>query len=154
MRENKYGARHVHAIDRKGKATYYWIPPISLWKSGIFRFVTLGPDLPTALREAAAWNEKLHAFYGRRYGIRARLVDAKPMTAAFIAREFEKSVKFAKYSPRSRKDYASTYRRIEVFEFDGGRIFGDLHIDEITGRSFTAFTNITLPTTASIPRIK
>jgi integrase len=132
MRPNGNGVRYFKAHAPNGKLTYYWIPPKALWKAGIFRFVTLGRDFTTAIAEAKQWNRKLDDYYVSVRGRRPQIETTKPMSAAFIARSFEASHKFSKYSSRTRKEYPWMYRRIETFKFDGVRMFGDLHVDEIS----------------------
>ena len=132
MRPNNSGVQYFKAHSPNGKLTYYWIPPKALWNAGIFRFVTLGRDFTVAIAEAKQWNKKLEAYYASTRGRRPYLETPKPMSAAFIARSFEASYKFSKYSARTREEYPRMYRRIEVFKFDGMRMFGDLHVDKIT----------------------
>lgn len=55
-------------------------------------------------------------------------------TTAWLARQFETSAKFARYSVRTRKDYARLFRRLEVFVCEGGRQFGNLKVTEVTKR--------------------
>jgi integrase len=132
MRPNGNGVRYFKAHAPNGKLTYYWIPPKSLWKAGIFRFVTLGREFTTAIAEAKQWNKKLDAYYVSIRGRRPHLETVRPMSAAFIARSFEASFKFSKYSERTKEEYPRMYRRIEIFKSDGNRMFGDFHVSEIT----------------------
>src|SRR5260221_9021019 len=109
MRPNSNGVQYFKAHKPNGKLTYYWIPPKSLWKAGIFRFVTLGGDITAPIAEAKQWNKKLDAYYVSIRGRRTRLETVKPMRAAFIARSFEATHKFNKYSARTRKEYSRMY---------------------------------------------
>jgi hypothetical protein len=132
MRRNSHDIRYFRYKDIKGRRTYYWIPPRSLWKTGNFRFVTLGTDLSYAKAEAEQWNKKLEAYRGRMGDHKPKLVDALPGTAAHLARSFEASVAFSRYALRTQQDYKGIYRRVETLKFGGRRMFGDLPVRQIT----------------------
>src|SRR5436305_2232518 len=102
MRPNSHRISHFKPINRKGTPTYYWIPPKALRKAGIFRFVTLGRDFGLASAEAKEWNKKLDAYWEHVRGRRAHLERVEPMSAAFVARSFEASLKFSRSSERTR----------------------------------------------------
>ena len=132
MRSNKFGVRGIKARVLRGHFVYDWTPPVSLRKTGILHQVALGPDLETAKTKARQLNVKLAEYRANRFGLTPKLTIVKSNTAAALARMFETSPKFARYSLRCRQDYRWTYRRIEAFEFDGRRRFGDLNIRQVT----------------------
>ena len=78
MRPNRNGVPYFKAHKPNGKLAYYWIPPKSLWKAGIFRFVTLGSDYALAITEAKQWNKKLDAYYSCVRKAPQRLGPVKP----------------------------------------------------------------------------
>jgi hypothetical protein len=51
MRTNKYGVRGLKGVQLKRGFVYFWTPPISLQKAGIFKFKTLGTDLQAAVQK-------------------------------------------------------------------------------------------------------
>jgi integrase len=111
---------------------YYWSPPVCLRKARIFRLVTLGPDFRLAVAEANEWNKKLDEYRLSVHGQKPRLDNVRPMSAADVVRKYESSPRFALYRERTRQDYASSYRRLETFRFDGRRMFGDVNVSKIT----------------------
>lgn len=133
MRPNPHGIRYFRANWKNGCLVYYWVPFKSRKDAEPFKSRTLGRDFLRAAALAKEWNHKLDAHRGAVGNApRPVLEHAKPMSAAFIARAFEKSLKFSTYSARTQEEYPRFYRRIEIFKFDGERMFGDLHVDEVT----------------------
>jgi hypothetical protein len=49
MRPNKFGIRGMKSVWLKGRFVYFWMPPVSLQKAGMFRHTTLGTDLNIAV---------------------------------------------------------------------------------------------------------
>lgn len=64
MRTNKYGIRGLKSVKLKKELFYFWVPPVSLQKAGIFRYATLGPNFNVAAAKARKWNAKLDAHRG------------------------------------------------------------------------------------------
>jgi hypothetical protein len=52
MRTNKYGVRGLKGVHLKRGFIYFWTPPVSLQKAGIFQHKTLGADLAIAVAKA------------------------------------------------------------------------------------------------------
>lgn len=135
MRPNPYGIRYFRTKWQNRRLVYYWLPPRSSGATELLKYQLLGSDF---LRAAAAARELNRKFDAHRataasaHNNQTVLEQAKPMSAAFIARAFEKSLKFETYSARTQEEYPRFYRRIEIFKFDGVRMFGDLHVNEIT----------------------
>jgi integrase len=125
--------RYLKSRQWKRGVGFYWDPPASLKRAGIFKFVTLSSDLGRAVNEASIWNKRLDDYRNRMAkpsGPYLPLV--RPMTAAYIARRFEASAKFARYSKSVQYDYMRSYRRTEVHKVDSRAMFGDLKIKQIT----------------------
>jgi integrase len=135
MRPNPHGIRYFRAKWQAGRLVYYWLPPESGTDAELFKYRLLGSDFLRAAAAAKEWNQKLDTYratVGNARDKRPVLEQPKPMSAAFIARTFEKSLRFCTYSSRTQEEYPRFYRRIEIFKFDGERMFGDLHVDEVT----------------------
>lgn len=135
MRSNPHGIRYFRSKWQAGRLVYYWLPPEARSDAEAFKYRLLGSDFLRAAAAAKEWNQKLDAHraaIGSTPNKRLVLEHPKPMSAAFIARAFEKSMKFRAYSLRTLEEYPRFYRRIEIFKFDGERMFGHLHVDEIT----------------------
>jgi hypothetical protein len=64
MRPNKFGIRGMKGVWLKGRFVYFWMPPVSLQKAGVFRHTTLGTDFEIAVAIAREWNAKLDAHRG------------------------------------------------------------------------------------------
>jgi integrase len=132
MRTNRYGIRGLKGV-RLGKGLgYFWTPPISLQKAGIFKYETLGFDFAIAAAKARNWNSRLEAYRNSINGIKPTLLTIAPMTVGYLIRQFEASPKFAQYSARTREDYSNLFRRVETQILDGQRMFGEFKILEIT----------------------
>jgi integrase len=131
MRRNGNGIRHfiVRTFDT-GKTVYYWLPPAYARRIG-FHHTTLGTDFKRALKLCAKYNAQIERYLPENRKIRV-LATAKPGSTAWLARSFEKSAKFARYSWRVQKDYARLFRRLEIFVCDGGVLFGDVKAADVT----------------------
>jgi integrase len=132
MRTNKFGVRGLKCLLIKGRSVYFWIPPVSLQKLGIFKHKTLGTDFNAAVTQANNWNAKLNVYRVARDGIRPELANIKPGTVGHLVRQFEASPRFARYSLRTQQDYSWMYRAIECQPMQGGRPFGEFAIREVT----------------------
>ncbi len=132
MRRNKYGVRGLSGVHLKQGLVYFWIPPVSLQKAGVFRHKTLGADFDSAIAQARDWNAKLEAYRVAVDGIRPRLRTIGPGTVGHLVRQFETSPRYARYSQRVQQDYAWMYRSIETQSLDGKRMFGQMGLSEIT----------------------
>jgi integrase len=135
MRPNPYGIRYFRAKWQSRRLVYYWLPPTSSSGTELFKYRMLGSDFLRAAAAAKELNRRLDAQLATAASVhhkRTILEQAKPMSAAFIARAYEASLKFGTYSARTQEEYPRFYRRTEIFKFDGVRLFGDLHVDEIT----------------------
>ena len=62
MRKNKHGVRGLSGVRLERGLVYFWVPPISLQKAGIFKHKTLGTDFEIAVGKARDWNAKLEAY--------------------------------------------------------------------------------------------
>jgi hypothetical protein len=60
MRPNKFGIRGMKRVWLKGRFVYFWMPPVSLQKAGVFRHATL-TDFDIVVTKAREWNAKLDA---------------------------------------------------------------------------------------------
>ena len=69
MRVNKFGIRGLKCVLIKGRPTYFWTPPVSLQKLGIFKHKTLGTVFDAAVAQANHWNAKLNAYRNAHDGI-------------------------------------------------------------------------------------
>ena len=132
MRTNKYGVRGLKGVQLKRGFVYFWTPPISLQKAGIFKFKTLGTDLQAAVAKAHDWNAKLQSYRLVTHGIKPTLTTIKPMTVGYLVRQVEASPRFARYSLRTQQDYSCMYRSVEAQITDGYRMFGEMKMSEIT----------------------
>jgi hypothetical protein len=70
MRSNKYGVRGLSGVRLKRGLVYFWIPPVSLQKVGIFKHKTLGTDFNAAVVKARDWNAKLEAYRSTVKGVK------------------------------------------------------------------------------------
>jgi integrase len=134
MRENRYGVRGLKGVQLRREFVYFWTPPVSLQKARIFRYKTLGTDLTIAIDKAREWNDKLDAYRSPTRYQKPQLANIKPMSVGYLLREFAASPRFARYVPRTRKDYSDLYRNVETSVVDGERVFGELLISEVTRR--------------------
>jgi hypothetical protein len=132
MRTNKYGVRGLKGVQLKRGFVYFWTPPVSLLKAGIFHFKTLGTDFAIAVAKAHDWNAKLEAHRRDRTGIKPVLAIINPMTVGYLVRQFEASPKFARYSRVTRQDYSNIYRNVETQIVGDQRMFGEVKISEVT----------------------
>lgn len=114
MRCNKYGVRGLSGVHLKRGLVYFWIPPVSLHKAGIFRHKTLGTDFDSAVTQAHDWNGKLEAYCAAVKGVKPKLNAIEAETVGHLVRQFEASPRFARYSHRTQQDYAWMYRSIEA----------------------------------------
>src|SRR5579872_1994709 len=104
MRPNPHGIRYFRAKWQGGRLVYYWLPPESRIDADPFKYRLLGSDFLRAAAAAKELNQKLDAYRaasGSAPNRRPVLEHAKPMSAAFIARAFERSMKFRTYSSRT-----------------------------------------------------
>lgn len=132
MRTNKYGVRGLKGVQLKRGFVYFWTPPVSLQKAGIFQHMTLGTDYVIAVAKAHDWNAKLEAHRLARNGIKPKLTTINPMTVGYLVRQFESSPKFARYSRVTRQDYSNIYRNVETQIVGDQRMFGEVKISEVT----------------------
>lgn len=132
MRVNKFGIRGLKCVLIKGRPTYFWTPPVSLQKLGIFKHKTLGTVFDAAVAQANHWNAKLNAYRNAHDGIRLTLTCIKPGTVAHLVRQFEASPRFARYSMRTQQDYSWMYRAIECQSIKSSAMFGEFGISEVT----------------------
>jgi integrase len=131
MRRNGNGIRHfvVRTFDT-GKTVYYWLPPAYARQRG-FHHTTLGTDRKRALELCAKYNSEIERYLPENMRVRV-LATAKPGSAAWLARSFEASAKYSRYSSRTRQDYTGLYRRLEMFVCDGGELFGNTKVTAVT----------------------
>jgi integrase len=132
MRVNKYGIRGLKGVKLKRGFVYFWVPPVSLQKDGIFHHTTLGTDFHAAVAMARSWNAKLDAHRGASICTKVTLGPIKPRTVAYLFRNFEISPRFSRYALRTRQDYSCFYRHIETTPADGGSMFGNLTVSAVT----------------------
>lgn len=133
MRPNGNHIRHFKCVTRNGQAPFYcWNPPKFARRLGKFKFASLGRDRDAAARRAEELNEALDQYVRTTFGGPPKLDIIKPMTTAWLARLFEASPKFASYSSQTKEYYSRSYRRIEVYKFDGSTMFGDLLLKDVT----------------------
>jgi len=132
MRTNKYGVRGLKGVQLKRGFIYFWIPPLSLQKAGLFKCKTLGADFSVAVARARDWNSKLAEHRGAVNLKKPPLSKINPMTVAYLFRTFEASPRFARYAPRTRQDYSCFYREVETTLTQDGRVFGHATLSEVT----------------------
>jgi len=132
MRRNKYGVRGLKGVNLPRGFVYFWVPPRPLSKAGAFRFVTLGTDLGSALRQAIDWNQRVEDHLLKVRGPKLLLGPIAPRTVGSLVREFENSPKFKGYSLRTRRDYSNIYRRAEVEAFGLDQMLGHLKLNDVT----------------------
>ncbi len=61
MRANRYGVRGLKGSWINSRFLYFWAPPRSLQKAGIFKFKYLGADFENAAANACDWHLKVDA---------------------------------------------------------------------------------------------
>ncbi len=132
MRTNKYGVRGLKGVQLNNGFVYFWTPPVSLQKAGIFKHKTLGTDFETSVAKARDWNCKLEAYRLAVNGTKPMLKSIEPMTVGYLVRQFEASPRFARYSLRTQRDYSRMYRNVEAQTVDGYPMFGELRMTDIT----------------------
>jgi integrase len=116
----------------KGRFVYFWMPPVSLQKAGVFRHTTLGTDFDIAVAKAREWNAKLDAYRDVNKCAKPTLGSVIPMTVADLFRKYEISPRFARYVRRTRQDYTCFYRQIEIMSTDDNLMFGHLPISNVS----------------------
>jgi integrase len=132
MRTNKYGVRGLKSVRLKRGLIYFWTPPVSLQKLGVFHHKTLGTNYESAVAKARNWNSKLGAYRASVSAIRPRLATAYPGTVGHLVRQFEASPRYARYSYRTQQDYSWMYRSIETQIVVRNQMLGDMKAHEIT----------------------
>jgi integrase len=132
MRRNKYGVRGLSGVRLKRGLVYFWVPPISLQRAGIFKHKTLGTDFEIAVAKARDWNTKLEAYRVATNGVRPTLATVNSGTVGHLVRQFEASPRYARYSDRTQQDYSWMYRSIEVQSLDRDQMFGAMMASKIT----------------------
>ena len=132
MRTNQYGIRGLKGVQLKRGFIYFWVPPLSLQRAGLFKYETLGADFPAAVIKAKDWNGKLAKHRGALIVKKPPLDTVGPMTVGYLLRKFENSPKFARYAHRTRQDYSCIYRDVETTLTEDGSIFGDAKLSEVT----------------------
>jgi hypothetical protein len=132
MRPNKFGVRGLKSVWLKGRFVYFWVPPVSLQRAGIFRHTTLSTDFDAAVAKARALNERLDSHRDEKTPARPTLGPIIPMTVADLFRKYESSPRFGCYVPRTRQDYSCFYRLIERTVTNDGVMFGNLNFLSIT----------------------
>ena len=151
MRKNKFGIRGLQRSQRKDGPVYFWIPPVSLQKAGIFKHKTLGGQFDKAKKEARMWNQRLAEYRLRNNAPRPVLAHIKLGTVGDLVRQFERSPKFARYALRTQQDYSWMFRSIECQSVHGNRMFGHLNLSEVTRQlAYTLYEeNVSLRGSAS-----
>ncbi len=132
MRTNKFGVRGLNGVQLKRGFIYFWVPPLSLQKEGLFKYETLGADYATAVAKAHELNTKLAEHRGVSNIKKASLNKINPMTVAHLLRTFESSPKFARYAIRTRQDYSCIYRDVETIDTEDGIEFGNVKLSDVT----------------------
>jgi len=132
VRTNKYGVRGLKGIQQKRGLVYFWTPPVSLQKAGVFQHKTLGTDFVIAVAKAQDLNTRLEAHRRARNGIKPVLATINPMTFGYLVRQFEASPKFARYSRVTRQDYSNIYRNAETQFVNDQGMFGEVKLSEVT----------------------
>src|SRR5580704_3341760 len=125
MRTNKYGVRGLSGVHVERGLVYFWIPPVSLQRAGVFKHKTLGTDFETAVAQARDWNTKLDAYRAAVNGVRPRLTTICPGTVGHLVRQFEASPRYARYSFRTQQDYSWMYRSIEAQKYSSDEMLGE-----------------------------
>jgi integrase len=132
MRINKYGVRGLKSVQFKRGIVYFWVPPVSLQKAGVFHHTTLGGDFAAAVAKARDWNTRLDKHRGVVNRVGPLLGPVMPMSVADLFRKFEISPRFSRYAIRTRQDYSCFYRHIETTRGEDGRVFGERRFSEVT----------------------
>jgi integrase len=132
MRPNKFGIRGLKRVWLKGRFLYFWVPPVSLQKVGLFRHTTLGADFDAAVLKARVWNERLDAYRGAIKRERPTLGIIIPMTVADLFRKYERSPRFAQYVLRTQQDYACFYHIIKTTPTEVDSMFGNVKLYAVT----------------------
>jgi integrase len=131
VRTNKYGIRGLKRVHLKAGVKYFWTPPVSLQKAGIFKYETLGANLALAAAKACDLNARLAAHREAVNGIKVKLTSVKPGSVGDLVRQFEASPRYHRYSERAQQDYSWMYRSIEAQTIEG-RMFGNMKASKIT----------------------
>jgi hypothetical protein len=120
VRTNKFGIRGLKSVRVKGRLVYFWGPPVSLQKRGIFQNKTLGTDFDIAAAKAREWNVKLDAHRGIAGPAPPALGQIMPKTVADLFQKFEASPRFEKYvypvHVMTRKFLGEMTRKLSVTE--------------------------------------
>ena len=132
MRTNKYGVRGLKGVQLPKAFVYFWVPPVTLQKAGVFHYTTLGSDFGNAVAEARRLNAKLNDYRGGLRQFKPKLANVGPLTVAYLIREFEASPRFAHFAPQTRENYSSICRQVEIQMIDGHRVFGEVAVKEVT----------------------
>jgi hypothetical protein len=137
MRSNKFGVRGLKSVQFKRGLVYFWVPPVSRQKAGVFRHTTLGSDFAAAVAKARDWNTSLDKHRGVVNCIGPTLgpivpMPIVPMSVADLFRKFEISRRFSRYAIRTCQDYSCFYRHIETNRAEDGRLLGELRFSEAT----------------------
>jgi integrase len=122
-RTNKFGVPRLCAYKSSGGFRYYWKPSKTAFRTGKFRHVSLGADLTL--------NRK-HQMFCARLNSKPCLAVVRPNSVAHLFRLFGASPKYARYSRRWQQDAHWIFRRLEVIELDGRRLFGNITIARVT----------------------
>jgi integrase len=125
------GGQHAYlkSVQFKGGLVYFWDPPVSLQKAGVFHHTTLGSDFAAAVAKARDWNTSLDKHRGVVNCIARPII---PMSVADLFRKFEISPRFSRYAIRTCQDYSCFYRHIETNRAEDGRLLGELRFSEVT----------------------
>ena len=132
MRGNKYGVRGLSSVHLERGLVYFWVPPVSLQRAGIFKRKYLGRDFRAAVDKACDWNVKLDAYRVSIHGVKLTLNNIAPGTVGHLVRQFEVSPRYARYSYRTRQDYSWMYRSTEVQTLDDDQMFGERRASKVT----------------------
>lgn len=132
MRTNKYGVRGLKGVQLPNAFVYFWVPPISLQKAGVFHYTTLGSDFTSAIAKANALNKDLDSYRGVTRPIKPKLTTVGPATVGYLIREFEASPQFARYAPRTQEDYSNMLRTVETQIVCDQEMFGVLSVSAVT----------------------
>jgi hypothetical protein len=120
----------LKGVHLKADFKYFWTPPVSLQKAGIFKYETLGANFELAAK-ACDLNARLAAHRETVNGIKVKLTSVKPGSVGDLVRQFEAPPRYHRYSERAQQDYSWMYRSIEAQTIEG-RMFGDMKASKIT----------------------
>jgi integrase len=134
MRTNGHGIRYLKRHSRRGSSVsyYYWNPPAFARHFHGFEVVSLGTDRDVAIRDTARLNARLDKYLAAKFGRKEQLSGIKPLTVGWLARTFEASPKFQRYSFSTRKEYSRIYRQTEILRYGDQAMFGNLSLHHVT----------------------